>query len=171
MTRRTVRQAPHRSWCHPPRPKNLHRVELLGVEQLIHSRPTDTEHVLRPSALSAATSPSDRLQPCTDASVGHTVRARCQQGSDLLITPGCRAARCAAVLHTPQKLFPTGLAVTIAVLIATSGNSALPIGAGYMIVNELALTLAGCGAKPHSRRALDSRFSASSKEVTHCQSS
>jgi hypothetical protein len=35
-------------------------------------------------------------------------------------------------------LFPTGLAVTIAVPISTSGNSALLIGAGYS-VNELAL--------------------------------
>ena len=43
-----------------------------------------------------------------------------------------------AVLHTPQKLFPTGLAVTIAVPISTSDNSAGPSGAGYMIVNELA---------------------------------
>jgi hypothetical protein len=42
-------------------------------------------------------------------------------------------------------LFSTGLAVTIAVPISTSGNSALLIGAGYMIVNELALNLAGCG--------------------------
>ena len=58
-----------------------------------------------------------------------------------------------AVLHTPQKLFRTGLAVTIAVPISTIGNSALLIGAGYMIVNELGLTLAGCGVKPHSRRA------------------
>ncbi|MFL6043860.1 MAG: hypothetical protein ACJ72M_01935 [Propionibacteriaceae bacterium] len=44
-----------------------------------------------------------------------------------------------AVLHTPKKLFPTGLAVTIAVPISTSDNSALLIGAGYMIVNELGL--------------------------------
>jgi hypothetical protein len=44
-----------------------------------------------------------------------------------------------AVLHTPQKLFPTGLAVTIAVPISTSDNSALLIGSGYMIVNELGL--------------------------------
>jgi hypothetical protein len=36
-------------------------------------------------------------------------------------------------------LFPTGLAVTIAVPISTRGNSALLIGAGYMIVNELGL--------------------------------
>ena len=41
------------------------------------------------------------------------------------------------------------MAVTIAVPISTSGNSALLIGAGYMIVNELALNLAGCGVKPH----------------------
>jgi len=59
-----------------------------------------------------------------------------------LITPGCRAAPC-AVLHTPQKSFPTGSAVTIAVPISTSGNSALLIGAGYMIVNELALNPGG----------------------------
>jgi hypothetical protein len=59
-----------------------------------------------------------------------------------LITRGCRAAPC-AVLHTPQKLFPTGLAVTIAVPISTSGNSALLIGADYMIVNELALNPGG----------------------------
>jgi hypothetical protein len=39
-------------------------------------------------------------------------------------------------------LFPTGLAVTIAVPVSTSGNSAWLIGAGYMIVNELALGLA-----------------------------
>jgi hypothetical protein len=36
-------------------------------------------------------------------------------------------------------LFPTGLAVTIAVPISTRGNSALLIGAGYTIVNELGL--------------------------------
>jgi hypothetical protein len=35
------------------------------------------------------------------------------------------------------------LAVTIAVPISTSGNSALLIGAGYMIVNELALNPGG----------------------------
>jgi hypothetical protein len=40
-------------------------------------------------------------------------------------------------------LFSTGLAVTIAVPISTSGNSALLIGAGYMIVNELALNPGG----------------------------
>jgi hypothetical protein len=40
-------------------------------------------------------------------------------------------------------LFPTGLAVTIAVPISTSGNSAPLIGADYMIVNELALNPGG----------------------------
>jgi hypothetical protein len=35
--------------------------------------------------------------------------------------------------------------------ISTIGNSAGLIGAGYMIVNELALTRAGCGANPHPR--------------------
>ena len=35
------------------------------------------------------------------------------------------------------------LAVTIAVSISTSGNSALLIGAGYMVVNELALNSGG----------------------------
>jgi hypothetical protein len=44
-------------------------------------------------------------------------------------------------------LFPTGLAVTIAVPISTSGNSALLIGAGYMIVNELALDPGGLGSE------------------------
>ena len=64
-----------------------------------------------------------------------TLSARpASEAPDLLITPGCRAAPW-AVLHTPQKLFPTGLAATIAVPISTSGNSALLIAAGYMIVN------------------------------------
>jgi hypothetical protein len=40
-------------------------------------------------------------------------------------------------------LFPTGLAVTIAVPISTSRNSALLIGADYMIVNELPLNPGG----------------------------
>jgi hypothetical protein len=40
-------------------------------------------------------------------------------------------------------LFSTGLAVTIAVPISTSGNSAWLIGAGYMIVNEPALNPGG----------------------------
>jgi len=40
-------------------------------------------------------------------------------------------------------LFPTGSAVTIAVPISTSGNSALLVGAGWLIVNELALNPCG----------------------------
>jgi hypothetical protein len=39
------------------------------------------------------------------------------------------------------------LAVTIAVPISTSGNSALLIGADYMIVNELALDPGGLGSE------------------------
>jgi hypothetical protein len=46
--------------------------------------------------------------------------------------------------------------------ISTIGNPAGPIGAGYMIVddagymivNELSLTRAGCGSNPHSPLAL-----------------
>jgi hypothetical protein len=41
-------------------------------------------------------------------------------------------------------LFRTGLAVTVEFAISTIGNSAGPIGAGYVIINELALTRAGC---------------------------
>jgi hypothetical protein len=52
-------------------------------------------------------------------------------------------------------LLPTGLAVTIAVPISTSGNSALLITAGYMIINELALNLAGSGVKPHPAEPAD----------------
>jgi hypothetical protein len=55
-------------------------------------------------------------------------------------------------LSIRPKLFRTDLAVTVAVPISTGGNSALLIGAGYMIVNEVDLNLAGCGVKPHSRR-------------------
>jgi hypothetical protein len=77
---------------------------------------------------------------------------------DLLITPGSRAAPC-AVLHTPQKLFRTGLAVTVAVRNLDDRQLHRLIGAGYMIVNEagymivneVAPTRAGCGANPHSR--------------------
>ena len=47
------------------------------------------------------------------------------------------------MLHTRQKLFPTGLAVTIAVPISTIGNSALLIGAAYMIVNGFAFDPGG----------------------------
>jgi hypothetical protein len=39
-----------------------------------------------------------------------------------LITPSCTATPC-VVPHTPQKLFATGLAVTIAVPISTIGDS------------------------------------------------
>ena len=51
-----------------------------------------------------------------------------------------------ALSSTSQKLFRTGLAVTVEFAISTIGNSAGPIGAGYMIINELAPTRAGCGA-------------------------
>ena len=69
---------------------------------------------------------------------------------DLLITRAVEQHLLAS--STLPKSSRTGLAVTIAVPISTIGNSALLIGAGYMIVNELALTLAGYGVKPHSRR-------------------
>jgi hypothetical protein len=43
------------------------------------------------------------------------------------------------------KVGSDGLAVTICSSISTSGNSALLIGGGYMIVNELALSPGGLG--------------------------
>jgi hypothetical protein len=57
-----------------------------------------------------------------------------------------------AVLHTPQKSFLPGLSVTVAVRNLDDWQPHLAIGsgymivddAGYMIIDELALTRAGC---------------------------
>jgi hypothetical protein len=71
--------------------------------------------------------------------------------------PGLPSSTC-AVLHTPQKLFRACLAVTVAVrnlddrqLRRVFGVSYMIVNeAGYMIVNELVLTRAGCGVNAHS---------------------
>jgi hypothetical protein len=67
-----------------------------------------------------------------------------------------------AVIHTPQKSFRAGLAVTVVVRNLDDRQLWRLIGAGhmivnetgYMIVNELALTRANYGANPHSPLAL-----------------
>ena len=61
--------------------------------------------------------------------------------------PRLQSSTC-AVLHAPQKLFRACLAVTVAVRNLDDRQLGL-IGAGYMIVNELALTGAGYGANAH----------------------
>ena len=80
-----------------------------------------------------------------------TLSARgASEARDLLITPGCRAAPApSSTLH--RSCFRPAWRSPLQFAISTIGNSAGLIGAGYMIVNELALTRAGCGANPHPR--------------------
>ena len=55
------------------------------------------------------------------------------------------------VLHTPQSCFGPAWRSLLQIAISTIGNSTWLISAGYMIVNELPLTLGRCGVNPHSR--------------------
>ena len=64
------------------------------------------------------------------------------EAPDLLITPGCRAAPApSSTLH--RSCFGPAWRSPLQFAISTIGNSAWLIGAGYMIVNELALNPGG----------------------------
>jgi hypothetical protein len=62
---------------------------------------------------------------------------------------------------TPRSCFGPAWRSPLQVAISTIGNSAGLIGAGYMIVNELALTGAGYGANAHSRQPCGADLSSS----------
>jgi hypothetical protein len=62
------------------------------------------------------------------------------EASDLLIAPGCGAAR--APSTTLPKVFRTGLAVTAAVRHLGDRQPGRAYRVGYMIIDELALTRA-----------------------------
>jgi hypothetical protein len=153
----------------------------VGVDQLIHPRPTDTEHVCGLPNGQQQLSPSDRLQLLPMLQLATLSARGASEVPDLLITPGSRAAPArASTLH--RICFGPAWRSPLQFAISTIGNSAGLISAGYMIVNGLAPTPSGlwserpsrqpCGADPSSSRnptrarGISSRRDCAEKEST-----